>query len=418
VSALPSQGSLVLPLLEEIQAAGGALRTPEAYDALAERFDLSPAERAATVPIGGTRRVNDFAHRVRWAQQKAKLRGYVRGPEDGVWALTAQGADALQPAPRGTVCVVFETALGTMLWGDLHDTAGVVLDDSVNLLFTSLPYPLLTRKPYANQHPEKEHVRWALGFAEAWKPKLAEDGSMVLDLGEVWREGIPAQSLYIERLAVALADELGLFKCQTFYWHNRAKLPGPAEWVCVRRERVTPTVEPCLWFSKTPHPKASNTRVLRPYSPAMERRIASGGDRAGVRPSGHRLAAGAFARRNRGSIPGTLLDIPNTDSGSYYLRACRDAGIPAHPARFPEALPAWFIEFLTDVGDLVVDPASGSGKTARAAERAGRRWLAGELGLTYVRGSAFEFCDVQDLRLHLPDMLRGAPPRQIELALA
>ena len=79
------------------------------------------------------------------------------------------------------------------------------------------------------------------------------------------------------------------------------------------------------------------------------------------------------------------------------LSAKKPHKVKAHPARFPVALPAFFMEFLTDPGDLVCDPFAGSNTTGEAAETLGRRWVSCDLdqenGLanSYVRGSAFRF---------------------------
>jgi hypothetical protein len=37
----------------------------------------------------------------------------------------------------------------------------------------------------------------------------------------------------MERLVVALEDRLGLHLCQTLYWENPAKMPGPARIYCL-----------------------------------------------------------------------------------------------------------------------------------------------------------------------------------------
>src|SRR5439155_18472622 len=65
------------------------------------------------------------------------------------------------------------------------------------------------------------------------------------------------------------------------------------------------------------------------------------------------------------------------------------------PARFPEKLPEFFIRFLTDPGDLVLDIFAGSNTTGAVAEREGRRWLAFDLELDYVAASAFRFIDAE-----------------------
>jgi site-specific DNA-methyltransferase (cytosine-N4-specific) len=114
------------------------------------------------------------------------------------------------------------------------------------------------------------------------------------------------------------------------------------------------------------------------------------------RPSGHDIS-GRFADRNGGAIPPNLLEIPNTESNSPYLRFCKLASIEPHPARFPEKLPAFFIDFLTNPADLVVDIFAGSNTTGAAAERAARHWIAFESNRDYLAASVFRFLG------HLPE---------------
>ena len=58
-----------------------------------------------------------------------------------------------------------------------------------------------------------------------------------------------------------------------------------------------------------------------------------------------------------------LLEISHSESNSQYLRWCKEFNVKAHPARFPQKLPTFFINFLTEPGDLVVDIFSGSNTT-------------------------------------------------------
>ena len=69
-------------------------------------------------------------------------------------------------------------------------------------------------------------------------------------------------------------------------------------------------------------------------------------------------------------------------------KAAQALGLPPHPAMYPTAIPEFAIKFLTEEGDLVVDPFGGSGKTGLAAERLNRRWLISDLVLEYVRTQA------------------------------
>jgi len=179
------------------------------------------------------------------------------------------------------------------------------------------------------------------------------------------------------------------YLAQEFFWYNPAKLPTPAEWVTVRRERVKDAVDCVWWLSKDPHPKASNLKVLQPYSESMEQ-LLKNGYRAKARPSGHQIST-KFNKRNAGAIPSNLLQIANTESNSRYLRACRQAGIKPHPARYPAGLPEFFIRLLTDEGDLVVDPFAGSNVTGEVCERLRRRWIAVDIVQEYLEGSKFRF---------------------------
>ena len=88
-----------------------------------------------------------------------------------------------------------------------------------------------------------------------------------------------------------------------------------------------------------------------------------------------------------------MLQIPNTESNSRYIQLCKAVGIAAHPARFPQKLPMFFINFLTDPGDTVLDIFAGSNTTGAAAEALQRRWIAFEQNPSYLAASAFRFLD-------------------------
>lgn len=259
---------------------------------------------------------------------------------------------------------------------------------SVDLVVTSPPYALHFKKEYGNAD-QSEYIAWFLPFAAEIARVLGPTGSFVLNVGGAWTPGAPVRSLYHYRLLLALCDQLGYHLCQEFFWYNPAKLPAPAEWVNVRRIRVKDSVEYIFWLSQTPFPKANNSAVLVEYSPDMRRLIRRGATPT-KRPSGHNITP-KFARDCGGAIPANLIECGNNESNSAYIQHCRGTGTKIHPARFPAELPRFFIEFLTDPGDLVLDPFAGSNTTGAVAESLGRRWLCIERDGGYARDSGVRF---------------------------
>jgi site-specific DNA-methyltransferase (cytosine-N4-specific) len=114
-----------------------------------------------------------------------------------------------------------------------------------------------------------------------------------------------------------------------------------------------------------------------------------------IRPSEHHITEGFEVDRG-GAIPSNLLDIPNTESNNKFLRTCRIVGVGGHPARFPKKLPDFFIKFLTDPGDIILDIFAGSNTTGEAAEDNRRRWIAFEIERKYLAASALRFIDMKD----------------------
>lgn len=286
----------------------------------------------------------------------------------------------------------YTTALGAAYLGDSFDYLRQMPNSSVDLMMTSPPFALERKKAYGNVS-SSEYVSWFLTFAREFYRVLKDTGSLVIDIGGSWVKGQPTRSLYHFELVIALVKEANFHLAQEFYWYNPSKLPSPAEWVTVRRVRVKDGVNTLWWMSKTPHPKASNRRVLKAYSESMKK-LLENGYKAQLRPSGHDISDN-FSKDNEGAIPSNLIVLANTDSNGAYLRACREAGIKPHPARFPHGLPEFFIRFLTDEADLVVDPFAGSNVTGEVAEKLGRRWRAFELSEEYLRASRFRFDNPQ-----------------------
>jgi site-specific DNA-methyltransferase (cytosine-N4-specific) len=283
-----------------------------------------------------------------------------------------------------------------MLHGTTEDfmasDAGLDMRGKVQLVFTSPPFPLKRKKKYGNLQGE-EYVDWIGSLAPQFRDLVTDTGSIVIEIGNAWDEGQPTMSTLPLRALLKFQEVGELHLCQQFVSFNPARLPGPAEWVNRQRVRVKDAFTYVWWLSPTPHPDADNRRVLTEYSASMNRLLATGKYNAGRRPSEHDIGSESFNKNNGGAIPPNVLTVSNTRAGDAYQRFCTDGGVDPHPARMPEELARFFINFLTHPNQIVYDPFAGSNTTGAVAEDLGRRWIATEANEDYIRGSFGRFPD-------------------------
>ena len=337
-------------------------------------------------------------------------------------ATTSKCAAAAATIPRGKNHLIAQiplenqahaTDLGAYLIGDslalLASERFGHLEGKVDLILTSPPFPLNRKKSYGNLQGEK-YLEWFIQMAPIFNRLLSAEGSLVIELGNAWEPGRPVQSLlHLQALMSLVQHEEAEFRLiQQFINYNPSRLPSPAQWVTVQRCRVVDSFTHVWWLAKTDFPKADNTKVLRPYSKSMRKLLDRGSYNSGRRPSEHSLSSEGFLKDQGGSIahnvmecepidpsrpyrPPNVFSLANSMSTDAYHRACRERGLKPHPARMHPGLAAFFISFLTDPGDLVIDPFAGSNTTGFLAETMGRHWLAFDVNQEYADHSIVRF---------------------------
>ena len=286
------------------------------------------------------------------------------------------------------------------------------LKGKVNLIITSPPFPLNNKKQYGNEKGE-EYLKWFVELAPVFSELLAENGSLVIEIGNAWEPERPVQSLlHLEcLLGLVKHPNANLRLIQEFICYNPSKLPSPAQWVTVNRLRTVDSYTHVWWIAKNDFPKADNAKVLRPYSKSMLQLLKKKKYNAGKRPSEHIISEEGFLKDHGGSIshnffemepldegrevrlPYSVLSFSNTNSNDYFLKTCREKEVIPHPARMSGGLVNFFIQFLTDEDDLVLDPFSGSNTTGYCAEKLNRKWISFEIKEEYIEQAKIRFSE-------------------------
>ncbi len=136
---------------------------------------------------------------------------------------------------------VYATEMGALYHGKseevLRSPALSAHVGKVQLVMTSPPFPLNTKKAYGNR-TQDEYVSWFADFAPLLRDMVTEDGSIVIEIGNAWMPGKPVMSTHVLKAFLEFLERGELHLCQEFIWYNPARLPSPVEWVNKERSRV------------------------------------------------------------------------------------------------------------------------------------------------------------------------------------
>src|SRR5215510_12931507 len=106
-TTLPTQGQLLLPLLETIHQAGGQAKPNEVYDALATKIQLPQWLRELRALAGRAGEINLWERRVRNTRQQAVEQGFIENSPErwrrNLWELTLAGKEGLHNCKPGII---------------------------------------------------------------------------------------------------------------------------------------------------------------------------------------------------------------------------------------------------------------------------------------------------------------------------
>lgn len=266
-------------------------------------------------------------------------------------AAVAQGQERLAKEREPAVTIRVTLPANRVTQGDCIDLIPSLPDGSINLCLTSPPYAEQRKGQYASI-PDDEYPKFTLRWMAALRPKLAEDGSVLIVIDPHVEKGV--MSDYVLRTQLLLREH-GWRQHKSMIWEKMDRLAlGHRDWPRHCYEEI-------LWFSKTSKPFCNPWAAGTPS------------DRIGANSYGHSLWTPGKERK---SGIARLPDVIVAPVGS------NEKGID-HPAQFPLTLVKPLIKTFGPEGGTVLDPFAGSGTTLIAAANLGRNWYGFDISEKY-----------------------------------
>jgi DNA modification methylase len=180
------------------------------------------------------------------------------------------------------------------------------------------------------------------------------------------------RDLYVYELIIRICEETDLKLYERYTWWKKNALPTSGN-------RLNDWMEYIFHFTKSPKIKARVDNVREPYADSTIKRYKSPVafnekvDENGLTTTDD----GKMVTENPlGKKPSTVFRFNNAG-----VLKGETAG--KHPAPFHPDLLEFFIKFLTDPGDIVLDPFMGSGTVAEVCKKYDRNWIGFELNESY-----------------------------------
>src|SRR3989344_1243808 len=257
----------------------------------------------------------------------------------------------------------------------LGDTMKMVKDlpnNSIDLVITSPPYAdTVSYGEEVEIFNPNNYIDWFLPLFYESKRFLKESGSFVLNINDRATNG--ERSIYVFELVTRIVKESGLKLFDRYIWFKKSALPMPGD------KRLNDRIEYIFHFVKDGKKFKTNTdRVREPYEEISLRRFKSkvhGNDIINKNGTTELSQRGSSKPHPLGKKPITVFRF---DTGSA-LRGLK------HPAPFHPQLPEFFIKWLTDEKDIVLDPFMGGGTTGVVALKLNRKYLGFDINPEYIK---------------------------------
>jgi site-specific DNA-methyltransferase (adenine-specific) len=253
---------------------------------------------------------------------------------------------------RAKVRLQYRHQNGLLYEGDSIAWLGLLEEQSVNLIFADPPYNL-NKAEWDNFESQEKYIQWSLQWIEQAARVLKPTGSMyICGFSEILADLKPPASKFFK-------------SCRWLIWHYKNKANLGNDW--------GRSHESIIHLRKSAKAQLNVDSVRIPY-----------GAHTLKYPSHPQADSSQYGKGRRkdtwfpnplGAKPKDVFDIPTTCNGM-------EEKTP-HPTQKPEELLRKLVLASSQVGDLVLDPFSGSGTTLVVAEQLGRKWLGCDLNSEY-----------------------------------
>ena len=260
-----------------------------------------------------------------------------------------------------------ELPLNRIICGDNCEVMRTFPSESIDLVVTSPPYDSL--RSYSAGKPMSELWDFEGVAQQLWRI-IKPGGVVVWVVADATVDGSETGTSFRQALRFM---EIGFRLHDTMIW-ERESLP-------LNHNRYEQTFEYCFVMSNG-KPSVFNG-IKRPCKQSGRKACYSSTTRQGVEDGrGLNTVQDTKDEKLRGNVWWI-------ESG--FMKASKDVVAYGHPAVFPESLARDHILSWSNEGDVVLDPFSGSGTTAKMAKHNGRRFIGIEVNA--------EYCEIAEKRL-------------------
>lgn len=269
----------------------------------------------------------------------------------------------------------------TIVHGDSAELLKCLPDESVDLVVTSPPYADMRKKEYGGVKHD-QYNDWFLPITEEVKRVLKPTGSFVLNIKE--NSVNKVKHPYVYDLVLKMVDN-------GWKWRDEYIWSKPNPFPIKPLYKMKDAFEYIYHFTKgddfTWNPKSVKVNSKPDTCARIQRGLKQ-------KTENHNSPSMKRYKRNYETFKPSKYDCTKAYPNNI-IEAPVGRGKTKHPARFPREIPEFFVNLLSNEGDLVLDPFAGSGTTNAVAKKNCRKTIGFDWKKEYVDESNKRLSSIQ-----------------------